>query len=132
MSDCKLLYLSDQRYNSFHVSIIILHADVSIETEQLVAEELREITDWNKLGVHLGVPDPVRREIELQFSPVHGPGRCRSELISKWWRRSPNANWGDVIGALKKMEENRLAAHLEERYQKTVTNLRSGQGIYAN
>ena len=42
---------------------------------------------------------------------------------------SYNANWGDVIAALKKMEENRLAAHLERKYRKTVTPLPAAQTV---
>ena len=104
-------------------------ADVPI-TEQLVQKELRDIMDWDKLGVYLGVPSSTYRAIELQFLQVHGPGRCRNELINKWWRQTPNANWGDVIAALKEMGENRLAAHLEEKYQKPVTQQPAAQTSY--
>ena len=77
--------------------------------------------DLDKLGDCLGLRRSTRRAIELQFFYAHGPGRCRDKLISKWWRQTPDANWGDVIAALKEMGENRLAAHLVEKYQKTVT-----------
>ena len=83
---------------------------------------MKKVADWDTLGVYLGVDDPTRKEIKQQYLQDYGPGRCRNELISKWWRQTPNANWGDVIAALKEMGENRLAAHLEEKYQKTISN----------
>ena len=91
--------------------------DVPIDSEELVADELREITDSNELGVCLNVPRRTLKEIERQYSHVHGPRRCKSEVIGKWWRRTPDANWGDVIAALKEMDEYRLARELEKKYR---------------
>ena len=65
----------------------------------------------------LNVPRRSLKEIERQYSQVHGPRRCISEVIDKWWRRNPEANWGDVITALKEMDENRLAKELEKKYR---------------
>ena len=108
--------------------IVYALADVSIEQFDRVMEELKEITDWYELGIHLKVPYHALRGIEVQFSGAHGVQRCKYEVIRKWWDLSSNADWGDIIGALRKMEKKRLATQLEKKY-KTSTPQPPAQNI---
>ena len=79
----------------------------------LLAQELEEVVEWHRLGVHLGLSEKEIREIELNHQEL---ARRRTAMLDKWTRKQANASWEMVIEALEKMKEQRLANKLREMY----------------
>ena len=97
--------------------LIAFLTDVPIESEHIVVEELKSMTNWYTLGIHLGMKSSTLNRIEDHYSRPHGPARCLYQLIVKWWNLNPHATWRDVVAALRKSEEIRLANSIEDKYK---------------
>ena len=80
-----------------------------------LCNELVSVSDWCTLGLYLGVKDYELDQIETSH-PTGGCGRWKQETFSLWLRCTPNASWGDVVGALRQMGENTLAERIELKY----------------
>ena len=78
-----------------------------------LSSELKTVTDWHKLGIHLGLQTYELMQIELDHQ---GNDRQKREMLDLWLRRKPDAGWRDVVSALKVMEENRVAERIHENY----------------
>ena len=75
--------------------------------------ELKTVTDWHKLGTHLGLQMDELKQIELDYQ---GNERRKKEMLDLWLRQKPDAGWRDVVSALKKMEENAVAERIRQNY----------------
>ncbi len=95
------------------VCSVPLIADVSL-TETNLLRELRTVTEWFPLGIHLNVPRDALSAIERQYSS-EGLRRVQSEMISQYLNTG-QASWKHVIAALRFMGENVLADRLEAKY----------------
>ena len=95
----------------------LLSTAVKLEESDIatLCNELTGISDWFMLGLNLGVPYRLLKEIRSNYS-VEGCGACRRETLVLWLQRAPNASWRDVVGALRKMEEDSLAGRIEQKY----------------
>ena len=80
-----------------------------------LCNELTSISDWVTLGVNLGVPYHLLKEIRSNYA-IEGLGACRLEMLVLWLRRKSNASWQDVAGALRQMGENTVAERIEQKY----------------
>ena len=80
-----------------------------------LCNELTGISDWFMLGLNLGVPYRLLKEIRSNYS-VEGCCACRRETLVLWLQRVPNASWGDVVQALRQMGENAMAERIEQKY----------------
>ena len=80
-----------------------------------LCNELVSVSDWRKLGLNLGVQDYELDKIERSH-PSEDCGRWMQETFSLWLRHTPNASWGDVVGALRRMGENTVAERIEQKY----------------
>lgn len=47
-------------------------------------------------------------------------GSRMAGMLSHWLKKTPNASWKDVVEALRKMTENRMALEIETKYCKEV------------
>ena len=65
-------------------------------------ESLRDLRDWKKLGVFLGVPFPTLEKIELDEQGVEN----RKMGMFYHWLCSGTANKETLLVALRKMGEN--------------------------
>lgn len=72
---------------------------------------------WYTLGINLGLKPSTLNQIEGHYIRPHGPARCLYQLIVKWWQLNPQATWRDVVTALRKSEEVRLAKYIEDKYK---------------
>ena len=81
----------------------------------MLCNELTDISDWFMLGLNLGVPYRLLKEIRSNYS-VEGCGACRRETLVLWLQRTPNASWRNVVGALRQMGENAMAERIEQKY----------------
>ena len=78
-----------------------------------LSSELKTVTDWHKLGIHLGLQAYELMQIERDH---HGNERQKREMLDLWLRRKPDAGWRDVVSALEEMEENRVAESIRRNY----------------
>ena len=70
-----------------------------------LCNELTSISDWFTLGLNLGVPYRLLKEVRSNYS-IEGLGALRRETLLLWLQRTPSASWSDVVGALRRMGEN--------------------------
>ena len=80
-----------------------------------LCNELTSISDWFILGLNLGVPYPLLKEVRSSYS-VEGSGACKRETLVLWLQHTPSASWGDVVGALQQMGENSVAERIQLKY----------------
>ena len=66
---------------------------------------LEDLAEWKILGLHLGVPNPVLKEIQYDKPSVTA---CKVAVLWKWLN-SGGATRQSLVSALRKMGENRLA-----------------------
>ena len=97
-------------YFKDHISICVGRPDTAT-----LCNELASISDWRKLGLYLGVKDYELDQIERSH-PTGGCGRWKQETFSLWLQHMPNASWGDVVGALRRMGQNTEAERIEQQY----------------
>ncbi len=90
-------------------------ADATL-TETNLLRELRTVTEWFPLGIHLSVPRDALTAIERQYS-AEGLHRMQSEMISQYLNTG-QASWKHIIGALRFIEKNPLADRLEAKYSR--------------
>ena len=90
----------------------------------IVVDELKEIAnDWRQLGSNL-VSQHILKEIELQED---SPMKCLELLIIKWKELYPDGNPTDIITALEKMGNYKLANHLQQKYLSEVEPVAPGK-----
>ena len=82
-------------------------------TADLLVHELNGVTNWQYLGVFLGLDMAEMKEIEQDH--LDTPCR-RMEMLEKWMRKEGNPSWEMVVEALEKMSELRLANQLRVKY----------------
>ena len=87
-----------------------------------LCDELTGISDWFTLGLNLGVPYHLLKEVRSVYS-VKGLGACRQETLVLWLQRTPSASWRDVVGALRQMGENIVAERIEQKYIVSASKL---------
>ncbi len=95
------------------VYFVSFAADATL-TETNLLRELRTVTEWFPLGIHLSIPREALTAIERQYSS-EGLHRMQSEMISQYLNTG-QASWKHVTGALRFIEKNRLADRLETKY----------------
>ena len=71
---------------------------------------LKEVEDWEILGIHLGIKDSVIKDIKAAnfFQPVPS----RKDMLVKWLKGG-RANRTDFIKALRNIDEHRIAYEIE-------------------
>lgn len=77
----------------------------------LVIDELKEITDWKQFGHNLGLTSKFLKKLD-GMNPVN----CREAVIHKWQAMYPHDSWADIVVALEKMGEVKLAGNLCDKY----------------
>ena len=72
---------------------------------QNVTNKLKPVTEWHDLGIQLGVPDYQLSQIESNYSR----DRCKSEMLSYWFRNADDQSWHVIADALEKIHYCKLA-----------------------
>ena len=95
----------------------LLSTAVKLEESDIatLSNELTSISEWVTLGVNLGVPYHLLKEIRTNYA-IEGLGACRLEMLALWLQRAPNASWRGVARALQQMGENTAAKRVEQKY----------------
>ena len=99
--------LTDTDRASSKPSTDVLNArNLSLELETVTA-------NWYQLGINLGLQTHDMNKIERDY---HGSDRQMLQTLDLWLRRTSTASWVDVIHALQKMGENRVAESIRQKY----------------
>ena len=86
---------------------------VQAVTHDLLLRELCKITEWDVLGIYLGLDESEITEIERDHQ---SNARRRIAMLAKWMEKDTNSSWEKVNEALKCMSQIRLANQLKEKY----------------
>ena len=71
----------------------------------------RVAPNWESLGLYL-IPHHEVSIIEVDHKSK-GVVVCCRKALSKWLERDPQASWGQLVEALKKIDHDYLASKLE-------------------
>ena len=75
--------------------------------------ELEPVTRWFQLGINLGLQP---HELNKVQQDNHGSDQQMLQTLDLWLRRTPDASWLNVVSALEKMGENRVATNIRRKY----------------
>ena len=75
--------------------------------------ELKEITDYFQLGIMLGLEYRELKGIDDQYTSTT---RRMEETLGLWLLHTSNASWSDVVTALQKMNQNKIAERIHSKY----------------
>ena len=79
------------------------------------------VDEWRDLGSELGLESSILTAIELNHK--QNVERMRQEMIGKWLDSSPQPCWEELIQALQRIDQNRLARLIEqEMFSWNVSN----------
>ena len=81
--------------------------------------ELCKVTEWDVLGIYLGLDESEITEIERDHQ---SNARRRIAMLAKWMEKDVDASWEKVIEALKCLSQIRLANQLKEKYCTSESN----------
>ena len=97
---------------SSHALLLIMSDNISVS---LLLKELKEVVDWEVLGLHLNVPAHELKKIRKQFFH-EGVERCKAGMFELWLEQEP-ADWRTMTDALEKLDDlNELARNLRQTY----------------
>ena len=86
---------------------------VSRPTERELDLELVELVHWQRFATQL--PNLTTADIEeIKVNNPQNVKQQKLDLFGTWLRKSSDATWNDVISALEKVEEKRLANTLRK------------------
>ena len=78
---------------------------------------LQDVSEWQDLGIYLGLPDVTIRQIASHHD-VMGHKRM---MISEWLKYDTEASWGKLINVLVMMRKNVIAADIRRHHVSAVT-----------
>ena len=67
-------------------------------THDLLVRELSKVSEWDVLGINLGLDESEIKEIECGHQNIT---RRRIMMLGKWMKKNVDASWEKVIEALK-------------------------------
>lgn len=80
---------------------------------QCLLSELEPVTKWFQLGINLGLQTYELNKVQQDY---HGSDQQMLQTLDLWLRRTPDASWLNVVSALEKMGENRVATNIRRKY----------------
>ena len=114
--------MSDSEFMDLHLSIFTYFADIR-PTVELLANELKDVTNWYEFGVALGIPLSNLDCIEIENSTVE---KQKIKMFQFWLRSNPDASWKLLIQALEGKDYSVLAADLSKKYLVTAYSQAKG------
>ena len=83
--------------------------NVSVAKE--LDEALTDLVNWKRFAIYLpGIDSADTNRITADFNSV---AERKLGLFDLWLRKYPSASWTDVISALKRIGEDRIAREIE-------------------
>ena len=68
---------------------------------------------WKELGTQLKLQSGILEEIEADNRKAMA---CMSNALDQWHQSNPKGSWEDIVAALERMKENRLAETIREKH----------------
>ena len=78
--------------------------------------ELKTVTEWYLLGVHLGVPTQDLDDINTRFGPSQGAKVCLAKVYEKYKDQHGSPSWEVILKALKEIDKITLADDISKKY----------------
>ena len=78
---------------------------------------LQDVTEWQDLGIYLGLPDAKIQQIASHHDAM---GHKRM-MISEWLKYDTEASWEKLASVLTKMRKNVIAADIRCQYVSAAT-----------
>ena len=78
--------------------------------------ELKTVTEWYLLGVHLGVPTQDLDDIDTRFGSSKGAKVCLAKVYEKYKDQHGSPSWEVILEALKAIDKITLADDISKRY----------------
>ena len=78
--------------------------------------ELKTVTEWYLLGVHLGVPTQDLDDIDTRFGPSKGAKVCLAKVYEKYKDQHGSPSWEVILEALKEIDKTALADAISKKY----------------
>ena len=75
--------------------------------------ELQDVSDWELLGVYLGVSPNTLHNVKQENVRVE---TMKYSMLAQWLKSTPEASWKDVVSALTVMQEKCVAEMIKEKY----------------
>ena len=88
-------------------------------THDLLVRELCKVTEWDVLGIYLGLNESEITEIERDHQ---SNARRRIAMLGKWIEKDVTVSWDKVIDSLECMSLVQLADQLKEKYCTSKVN----------
>jgi len=76
---------------------------------------LKSMSDWQTLGIKLGLPDFMIEEIRINAN-VYGIVQQRQRMITRWLEYDLKASWSKLADALEEMGSNKVAKDIRDKY----------------
>lgn len=76
---------------------------------------MTEVTEWNQLGMQLGVP--VYKLSTIKSDHSHDADRCKTEVLIWWLCNVKDTSWEKLAKAVKAIGHRVLANKLREKHQ---------------
>ena len=84
-------------------------------TPRNIAVMLKSVSDWQTLGIKLGLPDFMIEEIRINVN-VYGIVQQRQRMITKWLDYDLKASWSKLADTLEEMGSNKVAKDIRDKY----------------
>ena len=78
--------------------------------------ELKTVTEWYLLGVHLGVPTQDLDDIDTRFGSSKGAKVCLAKVYEKYKDQHGSPSWEVILEALKEIDKIALADAISKKY----------------
>lgn len=91
--------------------LALIMSDRPKESEVLLA--LAAISEWQELGLHLGLDPPTLDRIAFQYTV---PKLQLQMMITRWLESDVNASWLKLARALENMKKNVVASEIRRKF----------------
>ena len=102
-----------------YLKLVLLHYILDIKDLKLVKSLLSNFTDWESLGLELGLYYPTLEAIKIEEK--ERVKQCTMKMLVAWLKKTDNVSsyhgpsWQQLIESLRASEENGLADDIERR-----------------
>ena len=87
-------------------------------TVKHLAETLHHLVQWQNVAIHLPHVTSTTHIERIEQDFPHNTGCQRIAVFTEWLDKCPQASWYDVLQALVKAGEIKLADNLHEKLRK--------------
>lgn len=86
--------------------------------EAEVTLAIKAVVNWQGLGLHLGLKPELLEFIAQNYAPE----LQKQMMVIKWLQSDVEATWEKLAGALEKIDMDKVAASIRERFMATTVD----------